>query len=370
MKSAINRLVNLVKSARELPICQLDMRQPMLVEAIAQLTSAVIAEHGEPDRFVSGEDWWGDYKAALENNGFEFLGNGYFAAAFSHANLPGKAIKVGYKKEDSGAAYTAWCRANQGRAGVPVIHDVARHSGCYTVVLDRLEEIEADVCHEMRAYTIVSEIINCGPSLEYCKSLARNQYELDLVETAADIREFFYGIASFDLHSGNVMLDSKGNLVITDPVSFSVEEISFGEIDFDAIINEIAAHKEQAVSQKNIERGRRKHQHVLNPAFYARKARIRKAQLKSRRRMARKQRRLKEIALNEVNGWDLGKCEAVILPYAVEALKAQHNCLVGHLVMPVGVTVKKPVAQGSLKVRGPMAGLMYIPHTPHWLKRK
>lgn len=56
-----------------------------------------------------------------------------------HELLPGRVIKVGFKKEDSGAAYVAFCRMHQGRVGIPNVYHVARHAGCYTVVLDELE---------------------------------------------------------------------------------------------------------------------------------------------------------------------------------------------------------------------------------------
>lgn len=43
---------------------------------------------------------------------------------------------------------------------------------------------------------------------------------MPIYRTASRIHAFFKGVATFDLHSGNVMVDKFGQLVITDPVSF------------------------------------------------------------------------------------------------------------------------------------------------------
>lgn len=46
----------------------------------------------------------------------------------------------------------------------------------------------------------------------------------ELFNTLRGIREFFQGIADFDLHSGNYMADENGAPVIIDPVSFIRED--------------------------------------------------------------------------------------------------------------------------------------------------
>ena len=47
------------------------------------------------------------------------------------------------------------------------------------------------------------------------------QYIKQLAVTARKIHTFFYGLASFDTHRGNVMVDNNGRLIITDPVSWT-----------------------------------------------------------------------------------------------------------------------------------------------------
>lgn len=47
------------------------------------------------------------------------------------------------------------------------------------------------------------------------------QYIKELAQTARKIHTFFYGLASFDTHRANVMVDNNGRLIITDPVSWT-----------------------------------------------------------------------------------------------------------------------------------------------------
>ena len=127
-----------LEAIRNLPIDRLDERQPMLVA----LAAAIVNDETQDGELTQAKGNWGlesmDYWQTLAERmrdvGFVRLGNGHFSAAYEHALLPGKVIKVGFKKEDSGAAYAAFCRMNQGREGIPTVYDIQRHTGCYTVI--------------------------------------------------------------------------------------------------------------------------------------------------------------------------------------------------------------------------------------------
>ena len=185
-------------------------------------------------------DYWLTLAEVMADCGFERLGNGHFSAAYKHELLPGKVIKVGFKKEDSGAAYVAFCRMHQGRAGIPTVHDVQRHAGCYTVVLDELQEFGISDAEGIGdQYWCVQYAIDAG--YNKAQLLAENpeysQYTA-LIESAVEIRKFFSGIARFDIHSGNVMVDRTGNLVITDPVSFSHDKEEL-PMDVESLLAEV-----------------------------------------------------------------------------------------------------------------------------------
>lgn len=248
---------SLLKAIRELPINELDKRQPMLVDLLAQIVNhetqdgAITAAAG--NTALERMDYWQTLAEVLKDCGFERLGNGHFSAAYKHEMLPGKVIKVGFKKEDSGAAYVAFCRMHQGRAGIPTVHDVQRHAGCYTVVLDELKEYGGTSdAHLDNQYYCVQYAIAAGynkerllaEDAEYAKYTA-------LIESAIEVRKFFSGIARFDIHSGNVMVDRTGNLVITDPVSFSHDKEEL-PMDVEGLLAEV----ERAAQLRMIQRCR------------------------------------------------------------------------------------------------------------------
>lgn len=265
---------------RNLSICELDKRQPLLVALIADIVNAETSDGDDTDSDygLESQDYWQTLKIKAKDAGFNLLGNGHFSAAFKHELLPGRVIKVGFKKEDSGAAYVAFCRMHQGRVGIPNVYHVARHAGCYTVVLDELEECQQweNVEHDHYAglaYDFVEG--ECDPE-DYAEA------DQPFIETCQMIRKFFYGIASFDMHSGNIMFTKDGKPVITDPVSFSADR---DREAFSLEPEELLAEIEQIAHDKMIERCKR------NKA-----KRDPNGELRFRRRKANKERRARRKA--------------------------------------------------------------------------
>lgn len=231
---------------KALPISMLDKRQPLLIDLLVDIVNHESSDGDDTEHHSGCESqcYWPTLKMYAQDVGFKFLGAGHFSAAFEHEMLPERVIKVGFKKEDSGAAYAAWCRMNQGRVGVPTIHAIARHAGCYTVVLDKLTEYDNADSEVVNAYYDLASSTLYGRDMEIW-----DDFSMDLKQTMWDIRAFFKDIASFDLHRGNVMIDSNGELVITDPVSWTNEDkVSRDkfQIDADELLAEIeeAAHTE------------------------------------------------------------------------------------------------------------------------------
>lgn len=236
---------------RNLPICELDKRQPLLVALIADIVNHETSDGGDTDsgRGLESQDYWHTLRLKALDAGFSLLGNGHFSAAFKHELLPGRVIKVGFKKEDSGAAYVAFCRMHQGRAGIPNVYHVARHAGCYTVVLDELEPCcrsnnEHDRYADLAYYFVEGE----SDPEDYSEA------DQPFIETCQMIRKFFYGIASFDMHSGNIMFTKDGKPVITDPVSFSADR---DREPFSLEPEDLIAEIEQIAHDKMVERCKR-----------------------------------------------------------------------------------------------------------------
>ncbi|AWN07182.1 protein kinase [Klebsiella phage KP32_isolate 196] len=237
---------------RNLPICELDKRQPLLVALIADIVNCETSDGDDTDSDwgLERQDYWQTLKIKAKDAGFNLLGNGHFSAAFKHELLPGRVIKVGFKKEDSGAAYVAFCRMHQGRVGIPNVYHVARHTGCYTVVLDELEPCQRQENDEHDRYADLAYYFVEGESDPEDYSEADQPF----IETCQMIRKFFYGIASFDMHSGNIMFTKDGKPVITDPVSFSADR---DREPFSLEPEDLLAEIEQIAHDKMIERCKR-----------------------------------------------------------------------------------------------------------------
>lgn len=199
----------------------------------------------------AAQERWGSFEVMAREEGFKLLGCGHFAAAFSHPEIDGYAIKVGFKKDDSGAAYAAYCRAHQGEAGIPNIHLIKRFSRAYMVVMDKLRTLDDIGGHYCRAcdgydqqvldlsYRVSLAVIDCGelPHKAVMSYVDRHrvngyqpvahiemQYIKELAKTCESIHNYFREIARFDLHRANVMVNDKGQLIITDPVSWTAED--------------------------------------------------------------------------------------------------------------------------------------------------
>ncbi len=277
-----SRSFNILRQVRELPISQLELREPMLVAALADIVKHYVGTYGLGTGYVGNNGWIEDLKETARHAGFEFLGSGYFSAAFSNDALPGRVVKVGFKKEDSGAAYAAFCKAHQGLKGIPNIYAVQRHSHCYTVVLDHLKEFTSqDQTAEQEAqYETICDLV------QHCGEVHKDSHSGPLAETCNKIREFFKGIASFDIHRGNVMVDKHGDLVITDPVSYSNDALQ--ATDFEELKAELEANAENARMEMAISRGRRKHMRDLDPAMWNHQKELRKERKERRKRDAQR----------------------------------------------------------------------------------
>lgn len=217
-----------LETIRNLPICEINKRQQRLIDLLVHIVNHE-TENGQltseaGNTALEDMPYWRSLGEYLRDAGFVRLGNGHFSAAYKHARLPGKVIKVGFKKEDSGAAYVAFCRMHQGLAGIPVIHDVQRHAGCYTVIMDELLTIdeagvaEAEDMHQWATLGVE------GVKWDAMTGRMYNAADKAIYETGQKIREFFKGIAGFDMHRGNTMwCPKRETLFITDPVSFSLD---------------------------------------------------------------------------------------------------------------------------------------------------
>lgn len=304
----ITDITNTLEAIKSLPIDLLNERQGMLVALLVEMVNNETSdgEGTELNTCLEGQDWWATLSELTKDAGFTRLGNGHFSAAYSHPLLPNRVIKVGFKKEDSGAAYTAFCRMHQGRPGIPNIYDVQRHAGCYTVVLDKLYECDEDGNDEHFKYVNFARDIIEYNSSEYVDLTG---WDGDFVETCKMIRKFFEGIARFDMHAGNIMFTRGDVPYITDPVSFSQKK--GGEafsLEPEVLLKEVEEVLAQRVLDKAVKRHKRK---LKRQAFRKIRRERRKERIKCvkrhraqllRARMESRQRRRNEDRMKDFVG--------------------------------------------------------------------
>lgn len=198
-----------------------------IVKRLITLADIHMTFNEKPHQALHYFNGYDDFVDAAKSEGYVYLGEGYFSQAWTHPAINDYAVKLGFKKEDSGAAYAAFCRDNQGLTGIPTIYGIGRFDSCYCVLLDKLERFEF-TGNKYTEHKAVQSLIHWGEVSKF-KLLCtldkeHSDYYKKLMNTCYKIKNFFDGVAKFDLHQGNVMQDKNGNMVITDPVSYTQQE--------------------------------------------------------------------------------------------------------------------------------------------------
>lgn len=165
-----------------------------------------------------------DLAFIAERWGYSVLGSGHFSAVVAHVDHPEYAFKLGFRAEDSGAMYAAWCRDTK-LPHLPEIIHMHNYPEAYMVCMPKY----GDSCSgdrdigEMRD---LSDVLSCmvHGATEFDGWVDPTAWHkvagTPLHDTLLAIHKFFNGMAQFDLHRHNWMWDKNGRVVITDPVSF------------------------------------------------------------------------------------------------------------------------------------------------------
>lgn len=155
--------------------------------------------------------------------GYRHLGSGYYADAFAHPVDPTKVIKVGCDPTDGWVAYARWCVNHQGEEFVPKIYELRRYSSPhgerYYAVMEKLYELPKR--GEGASMWYWRSVVN---QIEvFIKSGCSSSHAPDSRAAEAFGRKLYaaFGAPYMDLHSGNMMMNHAGHLVVTDPYSDS-----------------------------------------------------------------------------------------------------------------------------------------------------
>lgn len=152
-----------------------------------------------------------------ERRGFNWLGGGCYSSVYEHPCAPGLVIKLTMDREDEASiTYLAWARANPG-PHVPKVYHLRREKKTQVAVINKLMPLDS------RNRALYYEHLERVYSAESYREAADS---VPMAYVAADIYEFFENLCGWDLHSGNIMQDENGCMVITDPVTTAYDKDS------------------------------------------------------------------------------------------------------------------------------------------------
>lgn len=172
----------------------------------------------------------------LQAHEYNELGNGHFSTVYGKDASP-YVIKVCRRDRDSWPFFAKYCIDNKDNPDVnfilPTVHKFikSRERGLYVAVLDKLYTFKGSynsICHDYLTEE-QSDRVRCVFRAFHagCDYYGNRRHEHSIASqykyfcAAEMIMKDLEQFCSLDLHGGNVMQDAEGNLVVTDPVSFS-----------------------------------------------------------------------------------------------------------------------------------------------------
>lgn len=170
------------------------------------------------DAYECVKEYYRDTTAALQAAGFRKLGGGHYGSAWTRKDIEGWAIKVsGADDGDSFPAYVYWCMAN------PMPHIPEYQFPVFST--DRQQFMVMMPQYQGCAYDIECMKGEVWDTYKYMsEALSGFAYPVqgphyEIMFAAQQIRSFFSGKVSFDMHSENIMIDPQTQrMIITDPI--------------------------------------------------------------------------------------------------------------------------------------------------------
>lgn len=194
-----------------------------LAEHLVGLAESICGgEHDSSDEYAQHTGAGREFLQRAQDAGFVLLGDGYFSMVFKHVEQPGFAFKYSLKNQDMGLHYAAWCRSNPGKH-VPQVQYLRKAKAGYCVVMPIYEAYDHRDPRQQAQYTAICNGLVRDKKLteDYEQGLydAGGWLALSAAKVAFAIGKYFRGLATVDMHPGNVLVDRYGQLVITDPLA-------------------------------------------------------------------------------------------------------------------------------------------------------
>lgn len=158
----------------------------------------------------------------VEELGLRVLGMGMYALVVEHDNYPGRAFKVTTSRWDGFRTYAQYCIENAGTEYLPVIHSAMQKGNFGWYELDKCYPIMKD-SNDYEAFVSIKseEMYSYAHAGQYGDSdgvLHGSAEQIAIYETARALKKEFGDRFTMDIHTGNIMLNEKGEVFITDPL--------------------------------------------------------------------------------------------------------------------------------------------------------
>ena len=152
--------------------------------------------------------------------GLNVAGIGLYSVVVEHPDFPERVFKISTVPNDGFRAFAQYCKDNAGSKYLPVIHDFREHSKFAFYELDKLYPITLPTRGEdfinLRLESMYS-YAHAGLYASDDSALKGTDEEKEIYKRTMHIRSTFPNYTP-DLHTGNVMMNSKEEIFITDPL--------------------------------------------------------------------------------------------------------------------------------------------------------
>lgn len=158
----------------------------------------------------------------VEALGLTVLGMGMYAIVVEHKDYPGRAFKVTTSRWDGFRTYAQYCIENAGDDYLPVIHTAMQKGNFGWYELDKYYPIVAPTNGYEAFISIKGEELytyaHAGQYASVEGVLRGTDEQIAIYELASSLKKEFGERFTMDIHTGNIMVNANGDVIITDPL--------------------------------------------------------------------------------------------------------------------------------------------------------
>lgn len=158
----------------------------------------------------------------VESLGLTVLGMGMYAIVVEHKDYPERAFKVTTSRLDGFRTYAQYCIENAGADYLPVIHTAMQKGNFGWYELDKYYPIVVPT-NGYEAFISIKgeELYTYAHAGQYASDegvMRGTDEQIAIYELASSLKKEFGERFTMDIHTGNIMVNAQGDVIITDPL--------------------------------------------------------------------------------------------------------------------------------------------------------